>query len=48
MDKKSKIIFVIFIFLIIVSVYLLYKRSFVTYDFEINQEEPLEDLDNLE
>lgn len=35
MDKKSKIIFVIFIFLIVVSVYLLYKRSFITYDFEI-------------
>ena len=40
MDKKSKILIAIFVVLVIVSIFLTYKRAFVDRDFDIiNSEE---------
>lgn len=44
-DKKSKILFWILAVLVIVSLYFTYKRSFVTRDFEIYEEEVVEEED---
>ncbi len=39
MDKKSKILVVIFIAMMLVSVFFTYKRSFLDHNFSIIQEE---------
>lgn len=39
MDRKSKILIIIFIVIILVSIFLTYKRSFVDHDFIIVEEE---------
>lgn len=35
MDKKSKLILTVLILLIVISIYLLYHRSFIAYDYVI-------------
>jgi len=39
MERKSKYLVGLFIIIIVVSVFLTYKRSFVDHDFEIISEE---------
>jgi hypothetical protein len=39
MDKNSKILILVFIAVILVSIFLTYKRAFVDRDFEILEEE---------
>jgi hypothetical protein len=36
MDKKSKILILAFICILIGSIYMLYKRSFIDQDFEVS------------
>lgn len=49
MDKKSKITLFVFLCMIVASMYLLYKRSFIDTNFEIiDSSTELENLDNLE
>jgi len=35
MDKKSRIFLIVLLLLVIVSIYLTYRRSFITKDYEI-------------
>jgi len=44
MDRKSKILVIVFVIIIFASVFLTYKRSFVDRDFEIDLEANISDL----
>ncbi len=49
MDKKSKVLVLVFLCLILASIYLLYKRSFIDANFEITDSSTeLENSDNIE
>ena len=39
LDKKSNILFIVLLILVVFSIYLTYRRAFVTRDFEIYQSE---------
>jgi len=43
MDKKSKILIVIFVVVILVSIFFTYKRAFIDRNFTIVEEEVAED-----
>jgi signal peptidase I len=43
MDKKSKVLIIIFAILIIISIVLVYKRSFVSQNFEIEATGSIDD-----
>lgn len=43
MDKKSGIFLIVFLLLTVVSIYLTYRRSFITEDYEIIQNQDASD-----
>ena len=45
MDKKSKILIVIFVLVIFVSIFFTYKRSFIDQNFIIPEEEDSEEVE---